>query len=137
MRAFIDTSSLLKKYIHEPGSDKFDQLLENIREIAVSPTLLLEIHCAVQRRFHERIITAEQKEFIKEEIKKDDVYLAKVAWSNDLEQKALHIIERHKIKTLDSIQLASAHFSKADMFVTSDHKLFQIAKKEIKNTVLV
>ena len=137
MRAFIDTSSLLKKYIHEHGSDKFDQLLEHITEIAVSPTLLLEIHCAVQRRFHERIITAEQTEFIKQEIKKDEVYLAKVPWSDDLEEKALNIIERHKIKTLDSIQLACAHFSKADMFVTSDKKLFQTAKKEIKNTVFI
>ena len=137
MRAFIDTSSLLKKYIREPGSDEFDQLLENITEIVVSPTLLLEIHYAVQRRFHERIITLEQTEFIKQEIKIDDIYIARVPWSNDLEQKALNIIERHRIKTLDSIQIASAHFSKADMFVTSDRKLFQIAKKEIKGAVLI
>ena len=137
MRAFIDTSSLLKKYIREQGSDKFDQLLENITEIVVSPTLLLEIHGAVQRRFHERIITLEQAEFIKQEIKMDDIYLVKVPWSDDLEQKALHIIGHHRIKTLDSIQLASAHFSKADMFVTSDQKLFQTAKKKIKDAVLI
>ncbi|MBI3315010.1 MAG: type II toxin-antitoxin system VapC family toxin [Candidatus Omnitrophica bacterium] len=137
MRAFIDTSALLKKYIHEQGSDKFDQILKNISEIAVAPTLLLEVRCSVQRRVHDGIIDLEQAEFIKQEIKKDCVYFIRVSWDDALEQAALTIIEKYKLKTLDSIQLASAHLSKADTFVTSDQKLFHVAKKELKNAVLI
>lgn len=32
MRAFIDTSSLFKKYIEEEGSDRFNELLDSVFE---------------------------------------------------------------------------------------------------------
>ncbi len=137
MNAFIDTSSIFKKYIQEQGSDQLELLLEKVTQITVAPTLLLEMNCGIQRRLHEQIITSKQAELLKHEIKIDYVFYARVIWDDNLEEKALNIINKYKLKTLDSIQLASASLSKADLFVTSDQKLYQIAKKELKNTLFI
>jgi len=44
LRAFIDTSSLLKKYIEEDGAEEFNSLLDSVSEIIISPVTILEVH---------------------------------------------------------------------------------------------
>ncbi len=132
MKAFIDTSSLVKKYILEKGSEKLDSLLGEITEIVVSPTCLLEITSVLTRRLKEKSLTNEQADWIKSELKKDYSYFSKVIWNNDLELTGIELIYTHHLKTLDSIQLASACLAKVDLFVTSDKVLGKAAKGKIK-----
>ena len=137
MRAFIDTSSLIKKYVSEEGSGKFDTLLEGITEIIVSPVYLLEVHSVIERRLKEKILSPQQASSVITEAKKDHYYFVKIIWNENLERKAVEFIEKYRLKTLDSIQLASAYLSKADVLITSDKRLFQKAKEEFKNAVLI
>jgi len=58
--AFIDTSSLIKKYIQESGSDEFDSLLNKVSTIIVAPIYFLEINSAVERRLMEHSLTISQ-----------------------------------------------------------------------------
>ena len=137
MRAFFDTSALVKKYILEDGWEKFDGLLNKVTAIVVAPVYFLEMNGMVQRKLTERSITARQANLIKQNVENDLEEFEKIAWDASLEQTALTIIEKYPIKTLDSIQLASAFLSKAKTFITSDRKLFHIAKKELKGAVLI
>ena len=137
MKAFIDTSTLVKKYFLEEGSDKFDEFLNDVTIIVVAPVYLMEIRGMARRKLMEKLITIHQADRIREDINQDYEKFEKILWDEPLEQAALTIIEKYPIKTLDSIQLASALLSKADSFVTSNHKLFQIAKKELKNVVCI
>lgn len=137
MRAFVDTSSLIKKYIVEEGSDKFEAQLEVITEIIISPIYLLEINSAIERRLLEKSITNQQTAWIRAEIKKDYHYLSRVLWNDNLEEKSLEIIHKYHLKTLDSLQLASVCLSKPDIFITSDKKLFKTAKKELRNVKFI
>ena len=43
MRAFIDTSSLIKKYQMEPGRDRLLKILDAIDEILISPVTYIEL----------------------------------------------------------------------------------------------
>ncbi len=137
MRAFVDTSSLIKKYIVEKGSEKLDAQLEAITEIIISPIYLLEINSAIERRLLEKTLTNLQAVWIRSEIKKDFQFFSRVLWNDNLEQKALEIIHKYHLKTLDSLQLASCCLSKTDIFITSDKKLFKTAKKELKNAKFI
>ena len=137
MKIFFDTSAYVKKYIFEDGWEKLDGLLADTTAIVVAPVYLLEIRGVIQRKLRERLITPHQAYLIKQGVDHDYDYFEKILWDEPLEQSALALIEKYQLKTLDSIQLASAHFSKADMFVTSDQKLFQTAKKEIKSAVFI
>ena len=133
MKAFIDTSSLIKKYVHEKGSDDFDNLLEKISEIIIAPVFWLEINSGIERRLREKTLTSSPANRIRNEIKRDLFFYNKITWKDNLEQHALLLIQKYQLKILDSVQLAAARLSKADIFVTSDRKLFRIAQLELEN----
>lgn len=132
MKAFIDTSSLVKKYILENGSDKLEALLKNVTEIVVSPTCLLEITSVLTRRQNNKSLTSDEVRWVETEVNKDYPHFSKIIWNEDLELKSIELVQKDYLKTLDSIQLASACLAKADIFVTSDKVLGKAAKGKIK-----
>ncbi len=137
MRAFIDTSALVKKYIQEAGAEQFEEFLKSISEIAVAPTYWIEFNSAVHKRLLSKHLTRKNSDHILTEGKKDLIFFHTVIWNDSLEQEALKLIEKYSIRTLDAIQLASGVLSESDFFVTSDRKLLSYAKKEVKQAVLI
>lgn len=137
MKAFIDTSSLVKKYFVEEGSGKFDDLMDLISEIVISPTYRLEINSAIERRLREKALTKKQALWLRVEVNKDIHYFSTVLWNDNLEEKAMELIQKYQLKTLDSLQLASACLSESDIFISSDKKLFTAAGKELKNVKFI
>ena len=137
MRAFIDTSSLVKKYINESGAGELDTLLEGVSEIIVAPVYWLELNSAIERRRRAKTLNVQQAFWIKSEAKKDYIFFNKIIWNENFEAKGLEFIEKYHLKTLDSIQLASGCLSQADIFITSDKELFATAKKELKNVKFI
>jgi len=132
MRVFVDTSSLFKKYIEEDGSNKLSALLEEASEIAVSPVTWTEMNSIFARRLREKSLMSQQAAWLKSEAEKDFRSFHRVIWNEALEKAAVEFIYQYSILTLDAIQLASGVLSKADIFVTSDKKLFEEANKVIR-----
>ena len=132
MRAFLDTSSLFKKYVEESGSDKLGELLNDVSAIVVSPLTWIEMNSIVARRLREKLLTAQQATWLKAQTERDFRSFHRVVWNETLEKKASDLISRYSILTLDAVQLASGVLSKADIFVTSDKKLFEEASKVIR-----
>ena len=137
MRAFIDTSSLIKKYINEKGSHEFDVFLEKTSEIIVSPIYLLEVNSAIERRVREKTLPLSQVTWIRAELKKDFHYFSQIIWNEKLIQKGLELILKYQLKTLDTLQLASACLAQTDIFITSDKRLFNLAQSELNNARFV
>ena len=137
MRIFIDTSSLFKKYVAEAGSDAFERVLAKATEIAVSPVTRIEVHAAVERRLRDRTLSREQADWLRAEVGKDFAYFLHVVWNQNLERKAVELIRRHELKTLDAVQLASGVLSEADLFVTSDRKLYAEARRVVRRALCV
>ena len=132
MRMFVDTSSLFKKYADESGSDVFESLLSQATEIAVSPVTWVEMNAAVERRLRARSLSADQAQWLRAETKKDYAYFFQVLWNENLEKKAVELVRRHALRTMDAVQLASGILSESNLFVTSDRKLYLEAKKVIR-----
>ena len=137
MRVFIDTSSLFKRYVEESGSGDFQRLMNQASEVVVSPLTWIEMNAAIERRLRERSLSAEQAKYLRIEAKKDFAYFLKVVWNENLEHKAVELINQYVLKTLDAVQLASGILSKSQVFVTSDEKLFLIAKKIIHHARII
>lgn len=137
MNAFIDTSSLFKKYVKESHSEKFDKIIQKLDEIVISPTTLIELHKAVQNRFKGHLITEDESRGILNEIVRDYPFFQIVVWSSALEKTAIYLVNKYDLKTLDSIQLSCAVISAVDQFITSDIQLSKAAEKEIKRAVFV
>ena len=129
MKAFIDTSSLVKKYFEEDGSPQFEILLDDISEITVSPIYWMEVNSAIGRRLQGGDLQERQARWIQKEAQKDLSHFSHILWNERLEQITVELLYKYQLKTLDSLQLASGLISKQDIFITSDKHLFSIAKK--------
>ena len=132
MKAFLDTSSLIKKYVSEKGSEELELQLDKVSEIIVAPIYWIELNAALERRLKEKTLPYQQAVVIRQEAEKDLYYFSKVLWNDSLEQKAINLIKKYTLKTLDSIQLASGILANADFFLTSDRTLYKIAFQETK-----
>ena len=108
-----------------------------VTEIIVAPVCWLEIQSALARRVREKTLTKAQRDWINTELKIDFNYFRTVKWGEALEKRAAEYLATYSLKTLDSIQLSSAHLSAADVFITSDKQLSVGAKKELKSVRLI
>ena len=134
MRAFVDTSALLKKYIEERGSQQLEQVLGGVSDLIVSPVTWVELNAAIARRLRGKLLTAQQSSWVLSEAETDFRSCSQVVWGEELVEAATRMIRRHSLKTLDAIQLAAGVLSKPDLFLTSDRELFEQARKVILKT---
>jgi len=112
MVVFIDTSSLFKKYALEKGSDSFKEFLNTVTEIIVSPVSWLELNSILARRMQEKTIS-----------------------EDDCKRIEIEMIKKYYLKSLDSIQLASAlrPNNEIEYFIGSDEKLNNACEAENLN----
>ncbi|EKD27928.1 MAG: hypothetical protein ACD_79C00496G0011 [uncultured bacterium] len=137
MKAFIDTSSLIKKYVEESDSKLLDEYLEKIEQIIISPITAMEIHSVLERKLREKTITVDEAEFVEKEFKIDLIYFGVIKWNENLEKKTIQMIRKYQLKVFDGMQLASGVLSNSDIFITSDKRLYNTASKELKKAVFI
>lgn len=137
MKAFVDTSTLFKKYHHEQGTDEFLLYLKEVEELVVAPTTYIELTNTLKRLHFERKLSLKDLDKVFNAINKDFAFFTVVSWNDGLQNECVNLLLNHRIKTLDLIQLAAAKVTKAKSFITSDQFLYNIAKKIHKGVVLI
>ncbi len=137
MKVFIDTSSLLKKYVLEKGTEEFNAVLNNVTEIIVAPVTILEVHSAIERRLRDKTLKPSDAKWIEKEFLIDYNFFGVVRWNDDLMGESIRVIRKYQLKVLDGIQLASALRSDTTLFVTSDKRLSEAAENELRKVELV
>lgn len=137
MKAFIDTSSLIKRYIEEGNYTELDDYLESASELIISPITTLEFHSIIERKLRDKSMSPKEAQFLEQQFKIDLNYIGIVQWNSHIESAAQKLIRSHQLKALDAIQLAAGKLSGVDLFITSDKKLFLSAEKEIIHTVYI
>jgi hypothetical protein len=104
---FFDTSALIKRYIAETGSKKVDDLFKTAIQIIISPVTKVEIYSTINRLRSENAISKNDYSRLNEEIQYDFKFFKVLSFNQEIESLSVHLIEKHQLKTLDSIQLAS------------------------------
>lgn len=136
MKVFLDTSSLIKLYHQEEGSDFVMEVLSNdVVEIFLSELAVLEFRAAIWKKIREKEI--EEKVAI-EVIKCFQNDVNNFQWillQSDLVESASHLLMKYGIRglrTLDSLQLAAALTLRDEecVFLTSDKLLRTLFKDE-------
>jgi len=142
MILFFDTSALIKKYIQENGSDFVDKYFQQASKVIISPVTYIESMSTIKRILIEKNITIKQYNQIKDDIIFDLEYFTIPSFSEEIEYYSVMFIEKYQLKSLDSIQLSSAHSFKSDIdiFLTADNKLAKAASNEgfsVKNPLII
>src|SRR4030042_79274 len=137
MNIFCDTSALIKKYIAETGSDKFEKILRKAETLLVSAITEIETISTFKRLLMEKAIDEHEYNVVCGDFEMDYQYFTVISFDGEIAKNAIRAIETYQLKTLDSIQLGTAIYIKNDIdyFVVCDQKLIKAASKERIKTI--
>lgn len=135
---FFDTSAIAKRYVPEVGSSWIQGLTIEPTEntIVISRLTTVELVSALTRRQREKAIS--QDDFVTLRgaflFHVEKIYTV-INLNKDVLADARALLERHSLRTLDAIQLASALkarqiFNKVPTFLSADTRLLTAAAAE-------
>lgn len=129
MKAFLDTSSLIKLYHHEEGPDFVMEALSNdVEEILLSELAVLEFRSALWKKIREKEIDEKVAIEVIQCFQKDSDNFQWILLQSDIVESASILLKKyggHGFRTLDSLQLATALTLREEkcIFLTSDKLL--------------
>jgi predicted nucleic acid-binding protein len=106
---YLDTSSLVKLYVDEPGRNDVLTLLEASDLVATSWLTYPECRAALARRRRERTLSARDFARAKQDFERDWPQYSAVRLTADLCRHAGELAERYRLRALDGLHLASYH----------------------------
>jgi len=138
MILYLDTSSLVKLYVKEDGSDEVKALFDGARVVATSQAAYAEACAAFAMKHRQGDFTDEQYHTVITNLQQHwGAYFAlDVSWP--VSKLAGVLAEQHSLRGFDAIHLASALILKTRLgsmitFSSSDHKLEDAARSESLN----
>lgn len=107
MILYLDTSSLVKLYVEEAGSDAVRRLVAGASRIAVSVVAYPEARSAFARRHREHALTRSAFRGVCMAFERDWSRIVRLAVTEDVYRTAAALAGRHALRALDSLHLAS------------------------------
>ena len=107
MTLYLDTSSLVKLYVVEPGTEAVRRLVDDARIVATSLIAYPETRAALARRRRERALSPTAFRTAKHAFEADWRKYFAVDVSAPLCREAGELAERYRLRGYDSVHLAS------------------------------
>ncbi len=107
MILYLDTSALVKLYIEEPQSADVRQIVKDARFVATSRIAYAEARAAFARKFREHGLTAKAYREILQYLDQDWESYFVIDISDSLIKLAGQFAEKHALRGMDAIHLAS------------------------------
>lgn len=107
MTLYVDSSSLVKLYALEPGSDDVRALVQRADLIVTSSITYAEVRATFARARREKRFTAAEHALLKHGFDADWSTFLTIAATDSLAQGAAALAETHALRGCDAIQLAT------------------------------
>ena len=137
MKIFLDTSSLIKLYHTELGTDDLDRLLDenSVEQIFLAEIAKIEFNSAVWKKVTTKDLTKDEAVEIIDSFQSDYPNYSFISTDHQLLITARDLIAKYGfagLRTLDSIQLASILSIKEELSfaATADELLKSLIEKE-------
>lgn len=142
MKIYLDTSSLIKLYHTEPGTEELDAIFEknSVKEVFLSSLAKVEFSSALWKKVRTKDLTKEEAVAIINSFETDYPNYTFIEVTNEVITVAQELVSKYGLKglrSLDSIQLASIVKTEAslDLAITADALLRALIEIEgIKTT---
>jgi hypothetical protein len=105
---FLDASALVKRYVHEPGSEQLRALARRQPELAISRISTIEIPAALARRVREGDLDRATARSHIAQLSTDTQEIRIVEVRTAVLELASELVWRRPLRAYDSLQLASA-----------------------------
>lgn len=107
MIAYVDTSSLIKLYVEEAGTEAVRALVQEASVVATSAAASVEMRATLAALRRDRRLTPSAYSATCESFASDWAGLVTVEMDADVIRAAGNLAERHHLRALDAIHLAS------------------------------
>jgi predicted nucleic acid-binding protein len=104
---YLDTSSLVKLYVDEPGSPEVHRLVEDAELVVTSVVAYAEARAALARRHREGSLGIAEHRRARSALDADWPRLLSLDVSGQLARSAGELAERRRLRGFDAIHLAS------------------------------
>jgi len=133
MILYLDTSALVKVYIHETFSTHVLEAISSAAMVATHVLSFVEVHGAFARLQREGKLTTAQLDQLKLKFSKDWENYLQVETTQLVLQQAATFAEAFALRAYDGVHLAAAHYlfkqgQQAVTFACFDRKLNQAAE---------
>jgi len=122
MRVFFDTSSFVKRFVEEVGSEQAVNITQNASEVGLSIICYPEIISALNRKLRAGFITEETYTELKNEVLQDIEDIDIVNLTPSVLEKTTGLLENNVLRSLDAFHIACALEWQAELFVSSDER---------------
>ena len=135
MILYIDTSSLVKVYMDEPGALETRTLVLQSDSLATSLITYVEMRGALARKLRSREISPAEHTALRRRFVEDWDRMTQLPIDQGTASSAASLAERHALRALDAIHLASAKglaekIADPLVFLSADSELSQAAVQE-------
>jgi len=129
MKAYLDSSSFAKRFVDEAGSDKVETTCAEATALGLSVLCVPEIISALNRRRREHTLTRVQYDTAKRRLIQDIRDADIINLTTSVVGSSITVLEASPARALDALHVACALEWGADVFVSSDKRQLNAAKR--------
>ena len=129
MRIVLDSSSLAKRYVQEPGSADVEDVLATTSELGLCILCFPEVVSALNRLCREDALTAVDYQQAKAALVADMKEATILHLTPSVVTRSIRLLETNVLRAMDSLHVACAMEWRADLFVSSDHRQSAAAER--------
>jgi len=129
MRVYFDSSSFIKRFVYETGSEETDEALRSTSELGLSIVCLPELISAFSRKLREKKIKKRTYLGLKNRIFEDIEDADIINMTPNVLERTIIVLEENVLRSLDAIHIASALEWNAQLFVSSDKRQITAARR--------
>ncbi len=129
MRVFFDSSSFVKRFVEETGSQDVEVICQDASSLGLSIICLPEIISALNLKKREGHLDEGSYLKIKYQLLEDIRDIQIIQLLPEVVEKSVFLLESNLLRSLDALHVACAIEWYAELFVSSDKRQILAAKK--------
>jgi len=127
VKLLVDSSSFVKRYIQEPGSEELDEFLQRASDLAICVILVPELISALNLRLRENSLSSGDYRKAKKFLLNDVSDATVLQLTPAVISRSVNLLANCTLRAMDALHVACALEWKAHLFVTSDKRQFESA----------
>jgi uncharacterized protein len=137
VRVFFDTSAFVKRYVDESGTDRVVEICRQADELILSVICLPEVISTLNRLVREGKLSPKDYRRTRDLILKELEDAEICHLTPEVIARTLKCLESNPLRALDALHLGCALIVEPDLFVSSDQRQIEAAKKAGLNVMEV
>lgn len=119
---------MAKRYVQEPASAHVDRILQDASALGVAIICVPEVVSALSRLRRERKLSPAQHQQARRALFEEIEDCSVVQITDEVVRRAVELLEKHPLRSADSLHIAAAAEWQADLFVSSDSRQCSAAR---------